>query len=160
MITVTLGTISYPFNRAIDWLATLLEKGAISEHVFVQHGTSDVTKIINHPLVSTSPKVPFPEFVHLVEKSRLVISHAGQGTTRDLAMRGVNFVTIPRLAQYHEHVDEHQLMFAKSVASRGVRYCTTLEDLENIINAPPVILENPLFEGPKLSDFLISRYPT
>ncbi len=159
MITVTLGTISFPFDRVIIWIADLLEREIIAEPIFVQSGTSNISRIEDHPLVMTAPSLPFPDFVKLVDGSRLVISHAGQGSTRDLVRRGANFVLLPRLAQYKEHIDDHQLMFAQSVEIRGVRYCLTLKDLENVIQAPSVTLDPSTFEGLRLSDHLIERYP-
>jgi UDP-N-acetylglucosamine transferase subunit ALG13 len=159
MITVTLGTISFPFDRAIVWIANLLEQEIIKEPIFVQYGTSNISRIKDHPLVTTAPNLPFPDFVKLVDDSRLVISHAGQGSTRDLVRRGANFVLLPRLAQHQEHIDDHQLMFAQSVEARGVRYCSTLKELEAIIQAPPVTVDPSTFEGARLSDHLLKRYP-
>ena len=159
MITVTLGTIPFPFNRAIDWIAVFLEREVITESIFVQYGTTDISKITHHPLVTTASKVPFPDFIKLVENSRLIISHAGQGSTRELASRDANFVLLPRLARYREHIDDHQLMFAESIASKGIRYCLTLQELEKLIQYPSVSSSINLFNGPQLSDHLIKRYP-
>lgn len=159
MITITLGTIPYSFDRAINWISILLEREVIKEPVFVQYGVSDVSKIADHPLVTVAPKVPFSEFVSLLENSRLIIAHAGQGSTRDLASRRANFVLIPRFSQFREHVDDHQLAFAESVASCGIRYCLTFDDLAKAIRAPSVCLKSNLFEGPYLSKYLIQRYP-
>ena len=159
MITITLGTIPYSFDRAIKWIDILLERKVINEPVFIQHGVSDVSQIIDHPLVTAAPKVPFSEFVSLLEHSRLVIAHAGQGSTRDLAARGANFVIVPRLSQFREHIDDHQLAFAESVASFGIRCCLTFDDLAKVIRAPSACLESALFDGPYLSNYLIQRYP-
>lgn len=159
MITVTLGTIPYSFNRSIVWLKALLDSGVIDEPVFIQYGNSDVSALLNHPLVTAEAVVPQAKLKAMVDSSRLVISHAGQGSTRLLAAAQVHFVLLPRLAQHGEHVDDHQLMFARSVASRGVHHCTTFEALEQAILNPPGLCPPNLFSGPKLTAHLLKRYP-
>jgi UDP-N-acetylglucosamine transferase subunit ALG13 len=159
MITVTLGTIPYPFDRSIHWLKTLLDRGIINEPVFIQYGTSDVSDLLDHPLVTAAAVVPQAELQALVNRSRLVISHGGQGSTRLLAAAQVNFVLLPRLAAHGEHVDDHQLMFARSVEAKGVHHCVSLAALEQAILRPPALCASNLFDGPKLSAHLLRRYP-
>jgi UDP-N-acetylglucosamine transferase subunit ALG13 len=159
MIVVTLGTIPYSFNRAIDWLAFLLKKGVITEPVFVQYGTSNVQMLHSYDQVTLEAFVSSSQLTELVDNARLVISHAGQGSTQMLAARGARFTLLPRLKQYGEHVDDHQLLFSQSVAPLGVQHCLTLEELEYSILTPPSPLKTQLFSGPKLADHLQMNYP-
>lgn len=159
MITVTLGTIPYPFERSINWLKDLLDRGIIDEPVFLQYGTSNVDLLIHHPLVTAEAVIPQNQLKGMVNRSRLVISHAGQGSTRLLAAAQAQFVLLPRLAQHNEHVDDHQLLFARSVQKKGVHHCMTLADLEQAVLTPPPLCPQNLFEGPKLSAHLLQRYP-
>ncbi len=158
MITLTLGTIPYSFERAIDWLNVLLYSNTITEPVFVQYGTTDVSSIAAHPLVVTESVVGLTELVAQVKQSRLVISHAGQGSTSMLAAQGASFVLLPRLARYKEHIDDHQLVFAKSVRQYGIRYCVSKAEVEQAILCPPPPFQGQLFNGSKLSDYLRDRY--
>jgi UDP-N-acetylglucosamine transferase subunit ALG13 len=158
MITVTLGTIPYSFERAIAWLNTLLDRKIINEPVFVQHGITDASPIATHPLVTAQPILESAELIALVNRSRLVISHAGQGSTRMLAAQRASFVLVPRLSRYKEHVDDHQLLFAQNVQHFGVRYCLQLEEVENAILQPPPRFQGQLFDGPKLPDYLKALY--
>ncbi|MBX2862948.1 MAG: hypothetical protein KTR27_05290 [Leptolyngbyaceae cyanobacterium MAG.088] len=160
MITVTLGTNPFPFSRAIAWLQELLEKGVIIESVFIQHGTSDVSTLISHPLVSAAPFVKVDHLMNMIDQSTLVISHAGQGTTRSLMERQSPFVLLPRLARYGEHVDNHQLRFAQALAPKGIVHCLSVVQLEAVILDPPLHEQQPLFDGPRLADHLLSRYPS
>lgn len=160
MITVTLGTIPYSFERAIAWLDTLLDRHIITEPVFVQHGITDILPIATHPLVLTESIVNSTKLIGLVKQSRLVISHAGQGSTRMLAAQGASFVLLPRLAQRNEHIDDHQLLFAQNVQPYGVRYCLNLEEVEHAILHPPPPFQGQLFDGPKLSEYLKDKYST
>lgn len=159
MITVTLGTIPFPFDRAINWLNILLEEEVISESVFVQHGVSDVSVLAKHSLITAAPILQTRELMKMVDDSRLIVSHAGQGSTRAFASRGACFILLPRLARFDEHIDDHQLSFAKSVVKFGVPYCLSLEELKQLILQPPPRLQQQLFEGPKLAEHLSKIYP-
>lgn len=137
MILMTLGTISFPFDRAVLWLKILIERGVISESVFLQYGTSDVSILKGMSSVTLEPTITAQELVKLVDASRLVISHAGQGSTKMLAAKGASFVILPRLKRYGEHVDDHQLLFARSVAKFGIKSFLSLDELEKAIVEPP-----------------------
>lgn len=158
MITITLGTSPFPFNRAINWISELLQSNIITEPIFVQYGSSDISQLSNHPLVTAVGKMSYPDLVKTTQRSRLVISHAGQGSTRDLSARGVCFVLLPRLAKYREHVDNHQLLFAESVLPERQCYCLSREELAAAIQSPPPV-PVPLLTGPCLSKHLLSVYP-
>lgn len=159
MIVVTLGTIPFPFERAIKWVHELIKTGLISESVFLQHGTSEVAALVDNPLVTTSTVVESYKLIELIDQARLVISHAGQGSTRLLADRGASFILVPRLAKYGEHIDNHQLLFAKSVEKLGVKYCTEFSELAEVVTNPPERFQQSLFKDPKLVDHLVKAYP-
>lgn len=158
MITVTLGTIPYSFERAINWLNVLLEQNVINEPVFVQHGITNVLSVATHPLVETKPIVDIEELTERVNQSRLVLSHAGQGSTSMLATQKASFILLPRLSQYKEHVDDHQLYFARCVEPYGIQYCLSLKEVEQAILCPPPPFQGQLFSGGKLSEYLKDRY--
>ena len=157
MILFTIGTIVYPFERSITWIQTLLEQKIINEPVLVQHGDTSIEGL-DHPLVGTTPWLDRNEMHRAVSEASLVISHAGQGSTRMLADMGARFVLLPRLKCYGEHVDDHQLYFARSVEKLGVRYCTELPQLKAFILNPPPPLPGKLFDAPPLVDHLIQQY--
>lgn len=159
MILMTLGTINFQFDRAIAWLDILLKQGIISEPVFVQHGISDVSALAKYPLVTAEPIVESRRMIALVDDSRLVLSHAGQGSTRMLAARKASFVLLPRLKKYAEHIDNHQLGFAQAIEQFGVRYCLSLGELEQALLQPPSPFQNQLFKEPKLANHLLTVYP-
>jgi UDP-N-acetylglucosamine transferase subunit ALG13 len=159
MIVMTLGTASFQFDRAITWLSLLLEREVISEPVFVQYGISDISVVAQHPLVTAEPMVESRRLMALVNAAKLVISHAGQGSTRMLAAQGASFVLLPRLKKYAEHIDDHQLWFAQAVEELGVQYCLSLRDLEQVIVQPPPRFQQQLFSGPKLADHLLAVHP-
>lgn len=158
MIVVTLGTIPYPFNRALTWIKTLIDQEAIAEPVFVQYGVSDIAILQDYPLVTAESILESQSLFHLADAARLVISHAGQGSTRILAARGCSFVLLPRLQEYGEHVDDHQLSFAHAVSAFGVQHCLSIEQLEQVVLHPPAPFQETLFTEPKLSQHLLETY--
>jgi UDP-N-acetylglucosamine transferase subunit ALG13 len=157
MIVYTLGTIFFPFDRAVNWLQILLEKEIIVEPVLLQHGATSTTKL-KHPLLTSVPSLSRNEMYADVKRASLVISHAGQGSTRMLAEMGACFVLLPRLKRYGEHVDDHQLLFARAVEKYGVRYCTELTQLINYVKDRPSPFQGELFKAPSLVEHLIARY--
>lgn len=159
MITVTLGTITYPFQRILSWVEELILQEVITDSVFVQYGASDICQLASHSLVTAVPFVGLSDLQAQIKASRLVISHAGQGSTRMLADMGVTFVLVPRLVQYGEHVDDHQLLFAKSVEPVGVSHCLTLDALKDFVVHPPKKAQKQLFDSPHLAEHLIHAYP-
>lgn len=160
MILITLGTIPYSFDRLIDWMAISLDEGLICEPVFVQHGITNVTAIINNPLVTTSSLLSLDEISKVIANSRLVISHAGQGTTRKLAKTNKPFIIVPRESKYREHIDNHQLCFAQNMSDKfGICCCTSLTDLQKFILNPPRPINKELFHQTKLADHLLTIFP-
>ena len=160
MITVTCGTIPYPFDRIIQWIKAILEQDILEETIYIQYGVADISSIINHPLVKAKSLLPFEEMKAVLVNSRLIIAHAGQGTTRKLVAMNKPFIIVPRRAEYGEHIDNHQLEFAQSVSHQfGIRACNSMIDLKNAILEPPQPINQELFSGPKLADHLLEVFP-
>lgn len=157
MIVFTLGTIFFPFERPLNWLQELLDKEIINEPVLLQHGATSVTKL-SHPLLKSVASLTRDEMHAAVKQASLVISHAGQGSTRMLAEMGSCFILLPRLKCYGEHVDDHQLLFARAVERFGVHYCTELNQLINHVKQRPSPLQSKLFNAPSLTEYLSTRY--
>ena len=157
MIVFTLGTIIFPFDRAVDWLNLLLEQEIITEPVLFQHGATSVARL-NHPLLTSVTSLSKTEMKKSIQQASLVIAHAGQGSTRMLAKMGASFILLPRLKCYGEHIDDHQLLFAQAVETFGIRYCTEFASLVNYIKHPPLPLQGELFEAPSLGKYFAEFY--
>ena len=157
MIVFTLGTIIFPFDRTVDWLDHLLSEEIITEPVLFQHGATSVARL-HHPLLTTVVSLSKAEMQESIEQASLVISHAGQGSTRMLAQMGASFILLPRLKYYGEHIDDHQLLFAQTVAKYGISYCTELNSLVNYVKYPPLPFEGKLFDAPSLTKYFQKFY--
>ena len=53
------------------------------------------------------------EFNDYLDKSDIVITHAGTGVIINSIKRNKKVIGIPRLAKYGEHVDDHQIQLIK-----------------------------------------------
>lgn len=157
MIVFTLGTIIFPFDRAVTWLDLLLEKEIIIEPVLFQHGATSVTRL-QHPLLTSVTSLTKAEMQECIKKASLVITHGGQGSTRMLAKMGVSFVLLPRLKRHNEHIDDHQLLFAQAVEQFGINYCTEFTSLVDYIQNPPLPFQGDLFDAPSLGKYFREFY--
>jgi UDP-N-acetylglucosamine transferase subunit ALG13 len=118
MIFVTVGTNEAPFDRLVQ----AIDRLPADEEVVVQCGASS-----HQPAHAVRVDyLPFEELVDLVRRARVVITHAGAGSTMVVLANGKQPVVVPRLRRYGEAVDDHQLTFARRLAERGL--VTLLEE--------------------------------
>jgi UDP-N-acetylglucosamine transferase subunit ALG13 len=121
MIFVSIGT-SEPFERLLAALGGI----AADEELIVQCGESSV-----RPHRATCVEfLAFDDFVELVRRARVVVCHAGVGTIMVAIASGKRPVVVPRLPQYGEAIDDHQLVLARRLASAGI--VTLVEEPERL----------------------------
>ncbi len=115
MILVTLGTNDKTFVRLIKEIEQLVIDGVITEEVVVQAGytkyKSDHLKIFD--------LIPMEEFNSLMDTCRLLITHGGVGTITQALKKQKKIIAVPRLMQYGEHVNDHQLQIIENFAESG-----------------------------------------
>ena len=131
MIFVTVGTHEQQFNRLVEYIDKLKENGIIQEEIIIQTGFSTY-----EPKFCKWQKLfPYQEMVKNVAKARVVITHGGPSSFIMPLQIGKIPVVVPRLYEYDEHVNNHQLDFSREVAKRqGNIICVeNIEDLKNII---------------------------
>ena len=114
MIFVTVGTHEQPFDRLVEYIDGLKGTGIISEDVVIQTGFGTY-----EPKYCRWQKLfPYKEMVKMVEDARIVITHGGPSSFIMPLQIGKIPVVVPRQKQYEEHVNDHQLVFAKALAER------------------------------------------
>lgn len=133
MIFVTVGTHEQPFNRLIENVDNLKKKGVIQEEVIIQTGYSTY-----EPKYCTWQKLyPYQEMIRLVEEARIVITHGGPSSFIMPLQIGKTPIVVPRKHEFNEHVNDHQVSFAKAVAER-MGTIVVVEDMskleETIVN--------------------------
>jgi UDP-N-acetylglucosamine transferase subunit ALG13 len=116
MIFVVIGTEKFPFNRLVESLDRLVEAHDITDEVFVQTGSC--TYLPRHCI--WKPFISFGEMCKNIESANLVIAHAGAGTTLLCIQLGKWPILVPRQKKFGEHVDDHQVSFAKKFEAIGL----------------------------------------
>ena len=128
LILATVGTHEDPFNRLLDELDSLVERGVISEPVICQSGYCTSTP--KH--VECHKQLPFDSLQELMSQARLIITHGGPASIMQALAHGVIPIVVPRQADFGEHVDNHQCRFAEKMSDR-VLTVFDIADLESTI---------------------------
>lgn len=130
MIFVTVGTHEQPFNRLIECIDNLKRDGLIKEDVVIQTGYSTY-----EPQYCQWQKLyPYQRMVELVAEARIVITHGGPSSFIMPLQIGKTPIVVPRQHQFNEHVNDHQVEFARAVAERMGKIIV-VEDVEKLTNA-------------------------
>lgn len=114
MIFVTVGTHEQPFNRLIKKVDELVADGTITEPVVIQTGFS--TYVPKH--CEWHKMLSYDEMKRYIDEARIVITHGGPASFIEVLQAGKIPVVVPRLAEFGEHVNDHQEEFAQVVNKR------------------------------------------
>lgn len=142
MIFVTVGTHEQPFDRLVAYMDQLKESGVLTEEVIIQTGFSTY-----EPKHCRWQKLfPYKEMVRMVDEARIVITHGGPSSFIMPLQIGKIPVVVPRQKQFEEHVNDHQLVFAKALAERQgnlivVEDIAQLKDI--LLNYPEIVASIP-----------------
>jgi UDP-N-acetylglucosamine transferase subunit ALG13 len=122
VILVTVGTNEARFDRLLQAVDGLGD----GEELVVQHGPSPV-----RPRGARSVDyLSFDEITAEMGRARIVIAHAGVGSTIVALLNGRRPIVVPRLARFGEAVDDHQVPFGRRLDEVGlVRFVENPEDL-------------------------------
>jgi UDP-N-acetylglucosamine transferase subunit ALG13 len=109
----TVGTDHHRFDRLVEWVDRWLVEQAPDGAVeaIVQAGTS-------RPPVHAAFAgcLPFAEFRAALERADAVVCHGGPGTLVEAQRAGHRPLVVPRRPELDEHVDDHQVRFARRMA--------------------------------------------
>ena len=129
MILVMLGTQNNSFHRLLEEIERLIEKEKIKEEVVVQAGytkyESKNMKILG--------LIPLEELEKLIENANLIITHGGVGSITLSLKKGKKVIAIPRLHEYHEHVNNHQKEIVETFNEKG--YIIGIQDISELEKA-------------------------
>lgn len=127
MIFVTVGTHEQPFDRLVKKVDDLKKNGVIKEEVFIQTGFSTYEP----KFCQWSKLIPYQQMVKNVTEARIVITHGGPASFIMPLQIGKIPVVVPRQHQFDEHVNDHQVEFARNVAQR-MGTIITVENIETL----------------------------
>lgn len=155
MIFITLGSQKFQFNRILKKIDELIEKDIIKEEVFAQIGYSDY-RPINYKYEDFLDREKFSK---LMKSSTLVITHGGTGAIITAVKAGKKVIAVPRLSQYGEHVDDHQLQLLKQFDGMGIILpCYDIEELDKKIIEIERIKLNPYISNTQVILDDIEKY--
>ncbi|MFB9313980.1 glycosyltransferase [Nocardioides plantarum] len=113
LVAVLVGTDHHPFDRLVDWVATLAAAG--STRWFVQHGTTALPAGVDGaPILS-------PDALQdLLVRADAVVCHGGPGLIMEARSLGHRPIVVARDPARGEHVDDHQQRFLAFLGPRGL----------------------------------------
>ena len=129
MIVVLLGTQNNSFYRLLEEIEKNIKDGTIKEEVIVQAGytkfQSDKMRIID--LISKEQLEQFQD------EADLIITHVGVGSIISSIEKGKKVIAVPRMHEYGEHVNNHQIEIVKDFNDKG--YIIGIEKVEDLKQA-------------------------
>lgn len=105
MIFVTVGTQPQPFKRLFDKLELLVSNDVIKEKIIAQVGMN----VLQEGKIQSFDYLPLQEMYNYIKSADLVISHGGTGSIITALKMGKKVIGVPRLSEYGEHVNNHQV---------------------------------------------------
>lgn len=75
--------------------------------------------------------IPYNQMIKNVEDARIVITHGGPASFIMPLQIGKTPIVVPRQHQFNEHVNDHQVEFARNVAKR-MGTIIPVEDIETL----------------------------
>jgi UDP-N-acetylglucosamine transferase subunit ALG13 len=118
MILVALGTHHEPFERLLRAVEEATD-GLGGEEVVVQAGASARPLRGCRVVATLDPG----ELTTLLDAARLVVLHGGSSLFLEARALGRVPIVVPRRARFGEHVDDHQVEFAASLAPSEALVC-------------------------------------
>jgi UDP-N-acetylglucosamine transferase subunit ALG13 len=116
-VFATVGADYHPFDRLMLWLDHWLQDSAPDVSCVAQTGPSLV------PARARSTKFQtYREIWTAMRRASLVVSHAGPGGVLMARDAGHCPVVVPRRREFGEAVDNHQVSFARWLASRRIAH--------------------------------------
>ena len=111
---VTLGFEQRPFDRLLKAIDEGIARRILPEATLVQKGHSPY-------VLRRCPSVPFLSYAEMrtaLKSAEIVIGHAGVGTLLQCLSLNKVPILFPRSASLGEHVDNHQIVFARNMEER------------------------------------------
>jgi len=139
LIFVTVGTHEQPFNRLLECIDKLVEDKYIIEEVIIQTGYSTYK-----PKYCKCEKLfSYSDMKKNVADARIVITHGGPSSFIMPLQVGKTPIVVPRIAEYKEHINNHQVEFCNAVAKR-MGTIVVVEDIEKLL--PTILKYNEIVE--------------
>jgi len=113
LIFVTVGAGKIGFMRLVEEMDCIAGKS--DEKVIIQIGITDYQPVN----VDYFRFLPRDEIIELYKCARVIVCHAGIGTILTALEYNKPTIAVPRLKEYGEHHDNHQLEIAHELEKEG-----------------------------------------
>lgn len=110
MIFVTVGTHEQGFDRLVKQLDIIAPNPGIPP-IFIQKGYTDY-KPVNCEFADLISPTQMDEYMNNAD---LVITHGGPSTYMASLAKNKPTIVVPRLSEFNEHVNDHQMAFAHQI---------------------------------------------
>lgn len=131
MIFVTVGSQKFQFNRLLKEIDRLVGERKITEEVFAQTGYSDYEPK-NYKYKKFLDR---DEFSNIMSECDKVITHGGTGAIIGAVKGGKKVIAVPRLKEFGEHVDDHQIQIIGEFEKMGfIKFASKIEELGDVVN--------------------------
>lgn len=131
-VLVTIGSmVEKKFTRLFKTVDELCEEGILNgKNVIAQVGFDNY----DSKYYKCFDMIADEDFKRIIRESDLIIAHAGTGTVISSIKQGKKVIIFPRMAQYDEHYDDHQLELAELFTKQGyVLQARNKDELKNCI---------------------------
>ncbi len=123
LVFVVVGTDHHPFDRLCRWIDGWYDAHQADARCLIQAGTAAPPR--HTPWVAS---LRHDEVQETMRRSAAVVCHAGPATVMDCRAAGLRPIVVPRRRDLGEHVDDHQLHFARRFAEAGLVRLAESED--------------------------------
>lgn len=131
-VLITIGSmVEKKFTRLFKTVDELCEEGIlVGKDVIAQVGFDNY----DSKYYKCFDMIADEDFKRIISESDLIIAHAGTGTVISSIKQGKKVIIFPRMAQYDEHYDDHQLELAELFTKQGyVLQARNKDELKNCI---------------------------
>ncbi|WP_406081800.1 glycosyltransferase [Micromonospora sp. NBC_00858] len=130
-VLVAVGTDKHQFDRLVSWLDEWHVEAADQVGLTVQHGHTRAPA-----LPGAVPFLGHDALQAAMADVDLVVCHGGPATILEARRHGHLPIVVPRDPAHGEHVDDHQLLFARRLGAAGmVALCETRQALRDALDA-------------------------
>ena len=129
MILVLLGTQDKPFKRLLNAVLKAKENNIIKDKVIAQIGCTK----FKSDKIETFDYTTKEEIEKLIDKAKIVITHAGVGTIIECISKDKKVIVVPRRKKYGEHTNDHQLEITKEFEEK--KYIKAVYNLSKLGDA-------------------------
>lgn len=114
----------------LEWMETARDR--LDADVFVQRGATP-----DRSGLATVEYLAPDDLAALLRSADVVVCHGGPGTISACVASGHRPIVVPRDPSRGEHVDDHQLRYARKLAGEGVvDIAENLEELVHLLQRP------------------------